>query len=600
MKKILSLLIGICICTAISAQNARLAQQYYQNGEYAKAASMYKELYAQNERNNYYFDRYLNSLTSLEQYDEAEKAIKKQMRKYPDDLKMYVSYGNLLELQLKSKEAQEQYDKAIKKLPADKFFVTQLANAFLSLSKYDEAISVYNKGGKLLNNKNAFSYNLAELYRRKGETALMVQEYLNSLAANPARMQTIKTLLQRYLPASRYDIAKQELYARIQSQPNATEYVELLSWMFIQEEDYKKALRQVRALDRRLNENGSRVYNLGEIAFQAGDYDAAIDAYEYIIEKKGPVSSFYLDAKQKSLTAKRNQLVEGFSYSTEELKALEQEYETFLNEFGRNKRSANIILELAEFEAFYLNDIDKAIQLLAELIEYPNINRYTLANGKIRLADFYLMQGEIWEATLLYSQVDKEFKEDVTGHKARYRNAKLSYYAKEFEWAQAQFDVLKASTSRLISNDAIDMSVFIMDNLGLDTTAVPLELYADAELLVFQNKFEEAFERMDLISLRFPEHGLQDDLLYLKAQIYKKQNNYEAAKTVYETIIEKHTEEIRADNALFELAELYETHLSDLEKAKSLYETLFIDFSGSTFAVEARKRYRILRGDDIQ
>ncbi len=600
MKKLFFLLIAVLLYTGINAQNARLAQQYYQNGEYAKAASMYQELYEQNERNNYYFDRYLNSLVALEQYGEAEKAVKKQMRKYPDDLKMYVSYGNLLELQLKSEEAQEQYDKAIKKLPADKFFVTQLANSFLSLSKYDEAIEVYKKGGKLLDDNNLFSYNLAELYRRNGETELMIQEYLNSLSANPARMQTIKTLLQRYLPASRYDIAKQELYSRIQSQPNATEYVELLAWMFIQEEDYTKALRQVRALDRRLNENGSRVYQLGEIAFQAGDYEAAIDAYEYIIEKKGPVSSFYLDAKQKSLTAKRNRLVEGFSYSKEELKALEQEYETFLNEFGRNKRSASIILELAEFEAFYLNDIDKAIQLLAELIEYPSMNRYTLASAKIRLADFYLMQGEVWEATLLYSQVDKEFKEDVMGHQARYRNAKLSYYAKEFEWAQAQFDVLKASTSRLISNDAIDMSVFIMDNLGLDTTAVPLELYADAELLVFQNRFEEAFEKMETISLRFPAHGLQDDVLYLKAQIYKKQNKYEAAVEVYQQIIEKHAEEIRADNALFELAELYETQLNDLEKAKSLYETLFIDFSGSTFAVEARKRYRILRGDDIQ
>jgi tetratricopeptide (TPR) repeat protein len=600
MKKLFFLLIAVLLYTGINAQNARLAQQYYQNGEYAKAASMYQELYEQNERNNYYFDRYLNSLVALEQYGEAEKAVKKQMRKYPDDLKMYVSYGNLLELQLKSEEAQEQYDKAIKKLPADKFFVTQLANSFLSLSKYDEAIEVYKKGGKLLDDNNLFSYNLAELYRRNGETTLMIQEYLNSLSANPARMQTIKTLLQRYLPASRYDIAKQELYSRIQSQPNATEYVELLAWMFIQEEDYTKALRQVRALDRRLNENGSRVYQLGEIAFQAGDYEAAIDAYEYIIEKKGPVSSFYLDAKQKSLTAKRNRLVEGFSYSKEELKALEQEYETFLNEFGRNKRSASIILELAEFEAFYLNDIDKAIQLLAELIEYPSMNRYTLASAKIRLADFYLMQGEVWEATLLYSQVDKEFKEDVMGHQARYRNAKLSYYAKEFEWAQAQFDVLKASTSRLISNDAIDMSVFIMDNLGLDTTAVPLELYADAELLVFQNRFEEAFEKMETISLRFPAHGLQDDVLYLKAQIYKKQNKYEAAVEVYQQIIEKHAEEIRADNALFELAELYETQLNDLEKAKSLYETLFIDFSGSTFAVEARKRYRILRGDDIQ
>ncbi|MEL6941519.1 MAG: tetratricopeptide repeat protein, partial [Bacteroidota bacterium] len=377
-------------------------------------------------------------------------------------------------------------------------------------------------------------------------------------------------------------------------------YPELLSWIFIQEEDYAKALRQVRALDRKLNENGGRVYQLAEIAYNAKDYDAAIDAYDYIVEKKGVTSSFYLNAKQQSLRAKRNRLIEGFDFSREDLLALEQEYDTFLDEFGRTKRTATIILELAELQAFHLNNLDKPIQLLSEMLEYPNVNRFTLANAKIRLADFYLMQGEVWEATLLYSQVDKEFKEDLMGHEARYRNAKLSYYAKDFQWAQAQFDVLKASTSRLIANDAIDMSVFIMDNMGLDTTTVPLEIYANAELLVFQNKFEEAFAKMEKLSLKFPEHGLQDDILYLQAKINLKQGKYEEAAANFQRIMDEHGEEIRADNAMFELAGLYENQLNDIEKAKALYETLFIDFSGSTFAVEARKRYRILRGDDIQ
>jgi len=600
MKKILLTIFTLFSLHILFAQNARLAQQYYQDGEYEKAASIYEELYAQNERNHYYFDRYLKCLIALEDFSNAEKAVKKQLKKNQDDLKMYVAYGNLLELQLKEKEAQEQYDKAIKKLPSDKFFVTQLANAFLGLSKYDEAIAVYEKGGKLLNNKYAFAYNLAELYRRKGETEAMVREYLNSLSANPARLQTIKTLLQRYLPSDQFGIAKQQLYERIQDEPNAIYYPELLSWIFIQEEDYSKALRQVRALDRKLNENGGRVYQLAEIAYNAKDYDAAIDAYDYIVEKKGVTSSFYLDAKQQSLRAKRNRLIEGFDYKKEDLLALEQEYNTFLDEFGRTKRTAAIILELAELEAFYLNDLDKPIKLLSEMLEYPNVNRFTLANAKIRLADFYLMQGEVWEATLLYSQVDKEFKEDLMGHEARYRNAKLSYYAKDFQWAQAQFDVLKASTSRLIANDAIDMSVFIMDNMGLDTTTLPLEIYADAELLVFQNRFDEAFETMENLSLKFPEHGLQDDILYLRAKIYVKQGKYEEAAAIFQRIMDEHPEEIRADNAMFELANLYENQLNDIEKAKVLYETLFIDFSGSTFAVEARKRYRILRGDDIQ
>ena len=278
---------------------------------------------------------------------------------------------------------------------------------------------------------------------------------------------------------------------------------------------------------------------------------------------------------------------------------LETQYESFLNEFGRPRATAGIVLELAELQAFYLNDLDKAIQILNELINFPGSDRIVQANGKLSLADFYLMKGEVWESTLLYSQVDKAFKEDLLGHEARFRNAKLSYFNGDFQWAQTQFDILKASTSRLIANDALDLSVFIMDNLGLDTSATALITYSQAELLVFQNRFQEAFDKMDSLLVAFPDHSLQDDVLYLKANVYKKKRNFEKAAELYETIVEKYKEEIRADNSLFALAELYETQLNDIEKAKTLYETLFIDFSGSTFAVEARKRFRRLRGDNI-
>jgi len=600
MRLFFSMILMLFISLNLSAQESRLAQQYFQNGEYQKAAVLFEKLYDQNERNDYYFDRYVDCLVALERYDEAEKAVKKQLRQDPDQINLYVTYGNLLEQQLRDEEAQEQYQKAIKKLTPDRFAVTKLANAFIGLTKYELAIETYEKGSKLLKNDNIFSYNLGDLYRRKGNMPNMITYYLNSLDANPNRMNTIQTLFQRYLPEEDYPELQRQLYTRIQEDRNAMHYPELLTWVFIQSEDYAGALRQVKAMDRRMKENGGRVYNLAQIAANASDYDTAIEAYEYIVDNKGVTSSFYIDAKKKSLRVKRNKLVEGFQYTEEELRELEAEYESFLDDFRRDKSTASIILELAELEAFYLNDLDKATQLLSELIEYPGINPYVQANSKLRLADFYLMQGERWEATLLYSQVDKAFKDDLLGHEARFRNAKLSYYAGDFQWAQAQFDVLKASTSKLIANDALDMSVFIMSNLGLDTSAVPLEMYAAADLLVFQNRFEEAFQKLDSLGMLFPDHGLEDDIWYMKARVYKKRGDYVKAGEMYQQIIDKYPEEIRADNSIFALAELYETHLNDIEKAKALYETLFIDYSGSTFAVEARKRYRILRGDDIQ
>ncbi|MCB0545815.1 MAG: tetratricopeptide repeat protein, partial [Saprospiraceae bacterium] len=200
--------------------------------------------------------------------------------------------------------------------------------------------------------------------------------------------------------------------------------------------------------------------------------------------------------------------------------------------------------------------------------------------------DFYLMSGEIWESTLLYSQVDKDFREEMLGQEARFKNAKLSYFNGDFEWAQAQFNVLKASTSKLIANDALDLSVFIMDNLNSDTTTDAMQLYATAEMLVFQNRFDEAFLRLDTIRTDYPENTLQDDILYLEAQISEKKRNYTRAAELYQQVAEKYPEDIRADNALFALAKLNEEKLDNTEKAKELYEKIFIDYSGSVFAVE--------------
>ncbi|MCB0584187.1 MAG: tetratricopeptide repeat protein [Phaeodactylibacter sp.] len=597
-----SLILIAAIFTAFTAwgQEAQLAQQYYRDGEFEKAAILYEKLYKQSNYNDFYFDRYVESLMAMESFEECEQVIKKQLRRDPDNVQLYVTYGKLFERQVLDDKAEEQYHLAIEKLPKDQFSITRLANSFMVITKYDLAIETYERGAELLKDKEAFAYNLGELYRRKGDSEKMIESYLSSIDANPGRTNSVKAIFQRYLLPDDYQELQAQLYARIQNDPDAVFYPEMLSWVFIQQKDYRNAFRQARALDRRLRENGGRVFRIGEIAANDKAYEAAIMAYDYIVSEKGPASTFYIDAKRESLRCKRWQLVEGYDYSPEELKQLEQEYESFLDEFGRSKLTANIILELAELEALYINDLDKAISLLREMIEYPNVNPAIQAMGKIKLADYYLMQGERWEATLLYSQVDKAFKEDQLGHEARFRNAKLSYYTGDFQWAQAQFDILKASTSKLIANDALDLSVFIMDNLGLDTTAEALQLYADADLLVFQNRFEDAFNKLDTLRSKFPDHSLNDDLYYLEAQIYKKKRDYEKAAELLQKIVDEHPDEIRADNALFELAGLYENQLNDLEKAKALYETLFIDHSGSTFAVEARKRYRVLRGDTVQ
>jgi tetratricopeptide (TPR) repeat protein len=589
-------LIGLLLAVRVlgQAQDPRLAEQYYNNGEYEKAAVIFEQLYKKNPSQDYYFNRYVEVLILLENYKETEKELKKRIKEYPQKVELYVSFGELYERQFDQDKANEQYKRSLENLPKDRAEIIKLAEAYSKLTKYDLALETYKIGAELMKDKKMFAYELGDLYLKRGDRKEMIENYILSLEQNPSRLNSLKTIFQRFFTDDDYKELQAQLYEQINAKPEETIYNDLLAWVFIQKEDYKNALRQLRALDKRLKETGGRVYSLAQTAQRAKDYDAAIAGYSYIIEEKGRENTYYVKSQEELLECKRLKVVEGFTYTEAELRELEREYEKFLTEFGRDQNSGKIIFELAALEAFYINDLDKAIDLLDELINMPGVRRHLLAEAKLSLGDYYLMTGEIWESTLLYSQVDKEYKDDILGQTARFKNAKLSYFKGDFEWAQTQFSVLKGSTSKLIANDALDLSVFILDNLALDTVLTPMQLYSKAELLIFQNRFEESFSAMDTIVMFFPGHSLQDDIYYAKAKIYTKQRDYTKAAEMYQAVLTEFPESIRVDNSLFALAELNELHLNDKEKARKLYEQIIFDYSDSTFTVEARKRFKVL------
>lgn len=599
-RTILLLLISVFLSFQLSAQESKLAEQYFQNGEYEKAGQLFQRLYDAQSSSEYYLDRYIDCLLKLKQFAEGEKVLKRELKKNPQAVKLYVSLGKLLESQDRHDEAEKQYQTAIAEMPADQYQIILLGNALAQAQKNDLAMEVYSKGAKLLNQPALFAEYQGNLLLQSGDYEGMITYYLIYLSENPRQQGKVQMNIQRYLPEDYLEELQAQLYGRINEQPDDVALIELLTWSFLQQKDYRNALRQTKALDAKLAENGNRIFHLGQIAANERDFQPAIEAFQFLIDEKGPGSIYYYEAKKQLLNAKRRRLVLSPSYTREDLLALEAEYDQFLSGDNRNRLIAPLIMEQAELEALYLQDLPKAILLLEEVIAMPGMEQDLQSQAKLQLGDYYLMEGEIWDATLLYSQVDKIYKDDALGHEARYRNAKLSYYNGDFQWAQAQFDILKASTSKLIANDALDLSVFIMDNLGLDTSTLAMEAYADAEMLVFQNRHTEALVKLDSLVSGFPFHTLEDDVLYLKNKIYVKEREWNKAVTVLKRIVEEFPEEIRADNALFELGELYEGPLANPAEAMNMYERIFTEYSGSTFAVDARKRYRNLRGDKLQ
>ncbi len=590
---VISCLLFISHCGMAQAPNDKLANQYYSTGEYEKAAVLYKKLWETDKRRTHYYDRFFTSLIESEQFEEARANISKRIKSEPANAALHVKRASIYVAEGYPEKAEEAYREAIEKLPANAASISRLGQAFQGLRNYDLAIEAYEKGGRLMNDTLRFANQLRALSQYNNDKKRMVKYSLLSLAQNARNAPSIKAQLQRALQPEDHEDLQSKLYIYIQQFPDDIVYPELLEWSFIQQKDFPSALRQARALDRRLDENGQRVFQIGQMASNHKEYATAVDAYDYIIRKKSKNNAFYLSAKSELLKTKKNQILSG-QVDGVSLDSLEAEYYSFLDSYGRTSSTAYVVLDLARFQNRYLKNNEKAIKTLTELTEMPGVNKQVLANAKLELGDLYLLKGDRWEATLLYSQVDKDFPEEQLGEEARYRNALLSYYVGDFEWAQEQFDILKASTTKLISNDAIDRSVFIMDNLGLDTTAHPLMMYADSELKIFQRRYDEAFEQLTILNNLYDGHGLEDDVLYLRANAYVELEKYNDAADLYARIASEFPDDIRADNSIYALAELYENQLNDLNAAANLYEKLFIDYKDSTFAIDARKRYRQL------
>ncbi len=595
--------IGIFLCliyfTPVHSQinqDALLAQQYQQNGELDKALDIYEKLWKQ-ESSIYYYRSYFNLLMETADYKTAEKVCKKQIKESPENYTLQIDLGKVYSKQDEKIKAEKQFESTINALKPDQFIISSVANAFLSINETDFALATYQKGQSLLGTI-FFNYEIGKLYERKSDYPKAIDHYLSHLKISPVDEELIQNTLQNIIQDDKnFSELKSQLFKRIQKSPNDIIFSKLLIWQYVQKQDYESAFTQAKALDRRLKNNGDHVYELAKLAKESQAFDAAIIMYQSLVEK-GPGTYYYFPAQQELLSTRKLKVTSGL-YTEEDIQALKHIYQDFLKEYGKNNNTIQSLRDLASLYARYLNDINEAISLLEEAIAIHNIKPITKAECKLDLGDYYIISGEIWEASLLYSQVDKAYKDEAIGEEAKLRNAYLSYYIGEFEWAKAQLDVLKASTTELISNNAMTLSFFIMDNFDLDTTIIPMSLYARADLLRFQNRYEEAISALDSILNLFPNHSLTDDVYYAFYNIKKRQQKFTEAAQYLELIRNNYSNGILNDDALFNLAILNEQILNNKEKALELFETLILNHKGSIYSIEARKHYRALRGDNI-
>jgi predicted Zn-dependent protease len=577
----------------------QIALQFFQDKEYAKAAEVYERLYGQKPSYNLY-TYYLFCLIENQDYSKADKLVKTAMKNDKDALKYLVDQGYIAFRKGEPEKAKKIYDESIRKLEPSRQQIFELANAFIVRNENEYAEKVYLKGRQLLNGTYPFGFELANIYERTGEFKKALDEFFNLLEFNNSYLASIEDRLQFDLgndpDNSKNELFRKYLLEKSQKEPDKTYFSEMLWWYSVQQQDFELALIQARALDRRLREDGGRIFQLAKMAVSNQDYASAIEAYKYVVSK-GKEFPYYDESRTELLNTKFTQMVSRPIPSQKSLNELEKEFRTEISLTENRNQVVVLTKNLAHLDAFFLGKNETAIELLTNIVERNDIDPKLRSQAKLELADICLFTDNVWEATLLYQQVYMDFKNEEIGEAAKFKNAKLSYYIGEFKWAQSQLDILKASTSKLIANDAMDLSLLISEHFDDDSNTVALRYYSRADLLEYRNRDEDALKTLDSISLAFRYHSIFPHMYMAKALILMKEGKFPEADSLLGTIITSFSEDVLADQALFLRARMNADDLKNTAKGMAYYESLMTRYPGSIYVPEARKRFRSLRGD---
>ena len=576
---------------------SNLAIQYYNARDYEKAAPLLYGVYELT-KNSTYFKYYLDCLIQLQRFDEATSQIQSELKKQrPPKPEFYINWGYVLKMQGKTEEAEQKYNGALGLITENKNEYIIAANAFLGCQEYEFSKNTYLQGEKILG-AGQFDFELARAYYYVRDYTRMMEKYLDVLSKSEDQLPRVQSSLAS---AMRLDVDdgmlesfREQVLRRIQSNPEVIGYNRLLIWLFLQESKFPAALRQSVALDKRTGTEDAQIIQLGNMALNNKKYVDAGNAFDYLMSK-GTESPFYSQAFSLKIHASYLQFITEMPDNKAEGEKLATLFKDGTEHLGIFSGTINLILDYAHLLAFYLDRNQEAIDLLTKTLEIPRLKAEEWGRLKTELADIYVYAGDPWEATLLYSQVIDANKNNLLGDDVKLKKAKLGYYIGNFSWAKAQLDVLKASTSKLTANDAMELSLLIGSNLNLDTTAVPLQMFARADLLFFQNKNEKAMATLDSLAELYPYNTLVDDILFRKAKIETEHKNYVLAADYLQKIVDGFSYDLLGDDATFMLADLFNNNLNKKEEAKNLYKEILTRYPGSVFTEESREKYRELR-----
>jgi TolA-binding protein len=598
---VFSLLIVLPVGEAYAQDNAdiQIANEYFLKGDKQKALTMYESLARRPENIQQIHENYLALLIDLGKFRDAENYVERLVKKNEDRLNYRLDLG-LVYLRSGDEQKADRYFKTfIKNIAGDIYRVRTVSDYLVAHNLAEYASLALIEARNALHNNSLFTLELANLYRLQGKRDEMVDEYLNYVTQTPANIGYVKNLLQILLSKpEELESLEKLLYDRVQQNPQSEVYSDLLIWVNLQQKNFYGAFIQARAYDKRFKKESPKTLEIAQIALNNQDYDNADKSFTYVTKEYAGTEN-YLPARLGQIRAREAKVKRKFPVNRDSIRYLLTEYESFISKYPENVSAHEAQLNEAALFAYYLDEKDSAVVKLNKLIQNSRASLYLKSKAKLELGDIYLLKEEPWESTLLYSQVERMQKDAPIGYEAKLKNAKLSYFKGEFALAQEHLDILKQATTREIANDAMDLSMRINENIAFDSVGTALKKYATIELLLQQNKTDEATQQIKsyVEDQSNATSSMLDDFYWLQANLEMKQGHFDQSIAILQKIIDNFGDDILSDDALFLQADIYQNQLKNKDKAMEIYHDFLTKYPGSVYVAEARKRYRQLRGD---
>ena len=593
---LLALLLNFYVILGQSNQ-INLANEYYQQGDLAKAKTIYDDL-AKDKRNITRINaNYLEVLKQIGLLKEVQKYFSQVIKWYPNNIAYRVE-----EIVFYFERSEEpNYQKGIntlrKQYAANRFQLSMIGQQLANKRMYRQSAEFFLMARVASGIASSYALEMARVYSLLNEKQKMVDEYLTYARKNRQNTVYIKNIFQNLLKEED-DLSYLEnaLIERMQNEPGERTYPDLMIWVELQRKNFYGAFLQARALDKREQTSGNQALRVGRIAMDNEGWDDAVTIFTYLTKTYRETSnqSYY---RKMSIEAKEGKVKNTYPIDKMAIKSLANEYKQLYLELGPNNYTFEALRNLAKLHAFYLGEIDTAAIVLRHLIGAPRVSKNLVSQSKLDLGDIYILRDNPWEATLLYSQVEKANRDSPLAYEAKLKNARLHYFTGNFSLAKSHLDILKQATTREISNDAIDLTILITDNTFLDSTDVVMQEFASIELMIFQNQNKRAMQALSQMLAQNKGHSISDEIYWVLSKLHIKYGQFHEAINYLEKITTEFGYDILADDAAFKIAEITDKNLGDQAAAQELYQSFISSHPGSMYTAEARNRFRILRGD---